>query len=161
MSNSLQPYGLQPARLLFPRDSLGRNTGMGCHALLQVLRPYKDINPEMGTEVGADVAPKVITDLSDLGEISTYSTYKTTDLNSCHLPGTVLDFYLSPQSYKSWLRPSSFYQLLAFPSPPCLLPVQKKAGFMGQRSHSRACIWPTNMVWLQCAGGLYHVLKGY
>ena len=33
--NSLQPYGLQPARLLCPQDSLGKNTGVGCHTLLQ------------------------------------------------------------------------------------------------------------------------------
>ena len=35
MSNSLQPYGLYPARLLCPWDSPGKNTGMGCQALLQ------------------------------------------------------------------------------------------------------------------------------
>ena len=35
MSNSLLPYGLLPARLLCPRDFLGKNTGMGCHFLLQ------------------------------------------------------------------------------------------------------------------------------
>ena len=29
------PHGLQPARLLYPRDFPGKNTGMGCHALLQ------------------------------------------------------------------------------------------------------------------------------
>ena len=29
----LQPYGLQPARLLCPWDSPSRNTGVGCHAL--------------------------------------------------------------------------------------------------------------------------------
>ena len=34
MSDS-EPYGLQPARLLCPRDSPGKNTGVGCHALLQ------------------------------------------------------------------------------------------------------------------------------
>ena len=33
--NSLQPYELQPARLLCPWDSPGKNTGVGCHALLQ------------------------------------------------------------------------------------------------------------------------------
>ena len=32
---SLRPHGLQPARLLCPRDSPGKNTGMGPHALLQ------------------------------------------------------------------------------------------------------------------------------
>ena len=34
-SHSLQPYGLQPARLLCPWGSPGKNTGGGCHALLQ------------------------------------------------------------------------------------------------------------------------------
>ena len=35
ISDSMWPYGLQPARLLCPRDSSGNNTGVGCHALLQ------------------------------------------------------------------------------------------------------------------------------
>ena len=35
VSNSVQPYGLQPVRLLCPWDSPGQNTGVGCHALLQ------------------------------------------------------------------------------------------------------------------------------
>ena len=35
MSNSLQPYGLQRARLLCPWDSPGKNSGVGCHAFLQ------------------------------------------------------------------------------------------------------------------------------
>ena len=34
-SDSLRPRGLQPARLLCPWDSPGKNTGVGCHALLQ------------------------------------------------------------------------------------------------------------------------------
>ena len=29
------PHGQQPSRLLCPRDSLGKNTGVGCHFLLQ------------------------------------------------------------------------------------------------------------------------------
>ena len=35
MSNSLQPHGLWPTRLLCPWDSPGKNNGVGCHALLQ------------------------------------------------------------------------------------------------------------------------------
>ena len=34
-SDSLQPYGLWPIRLLSPWDSPGKNTGVGCHTLLQ------------------------------------------------------------------------------------------------------------------------------
>ena len=35
MSDSLWPHGLWPARLLCPWNSPGKNTGMGCHSLLQ------------------------------------------------------------------------------------------------------------------------------
>ena len=34
---TLWPHGLKPARLLCPWDSPGKNTGVGCHALLQGL----------------------------------------------------------------------------------------------------------------------------
>ena len=35
VSNSLQPHGLWPARLLCPWDSPDKNTGVDCHSLLQ------------------------------------------------------------------------------------------------------------------------------
>ena len=35
ISDSLWPHELQPAKLLCPWDSPGKNTGMGCHFLLQ------------------------------------------------------------------------------------------------------------------------------
>ena len=35
MSDSLRTHGLQPARVLCPWDSPGKNTGVGCQALLQ------------------------------------------------------------------------------------------------------------------------------
>ena len=44
MSDSLQPYGLQAARLLCPWDSPGKNTGVGCHALLQGIFPIQELN---------------------------------------------------------------------------------------------------------------------
>ena len=34
VSDSLWPHGLQPARLLCPWDPPGKNTGVGCRALL-------------------------------------------------------------------------------------------------------------------------------
>ena len=37
MSDSVRLYGQQPTRLLHPQDSLGKNTGVGCHFLLQGL----------------------------------------------------------------------------------------------------------------------------
>ena len=45
MSNSLQPHGLRPPRLLCPWDSPGKNTGVGCRALLQGIFPTPWIKP--------------------------------------------------------------------------------------------------------------------
>ena len=44
MSDSLRPQGLQHTRLLCPWDSLGKNTGLGCHALLQGIFPTQGLN---------------------------------------------------------------------------------------------------------------------
>ena len=38
MSYSVWPYGQQPTRLLCPQDSPGKNTGVGCHFLLQCIK---------------------------------------------------------------------------------------------------------------------------
>ena len=45
VSNSVQPCGLQPTRLLCPRDSPGKNTGGGCHALIQGIFLTQASNP--------------------------------------------------------------------------------------------------------------------
>ena len=45
MSDCLRPHGLSPARLLCPWNSEGRNTGVGCHALLQGIFPSQGSNP--------------------------------------------------------------------------------------------------------------------
>ena len=38
MSDSVQPHRWQPARLRHPWDSPGKNTGVGCHFLLQCMK---------------------------------------------------------------------------------------------------------------------------
>ena len=38
MSDFVRPHGLQPTRLLRPWDSPGKNTGVGCHFLLQCMK---------------------------------------------------------------------------------------------------------------------------
>ena len=35
---NVRPYGQQPTRPLCPQDSLGKNTGVGCHCLLQCMK---------------------------------------------------------------------------------------------------------------------------
>ena len=51
VSDSLWPQGLQPARLLCPWDSPGRNTGVGCRARLQDL-PSPGIEPASSALAG-------------------------------------------------------------------------------------------------------------
>ena len=38
VSDSVQPHRRQPTRLPHPWDSLGKNTGVGCHFLLQCMK---------------------------------------------------------------------------------------------------------------------------
>ena len=38
MSNSVRPHRRQPTRLPCPRDSPGKNAGVGCHFLLQCMK---------------------------------------------------------------------------------------------------------------------------
>ena len=45
VSDSVHPFGLQPSRLLCPWNSPGKNTGGGCHALLQGIFPTQGLNP--------------------------------------------------------------------------------------------------------------------
>ena len=45
VSNSLWPHGLQHARLLCPWDFPGKNTGVGCHFLLQEIFPTQGSKP--------------------------------------------------------------------------------------------------------------------
>ena len=47
MSDSLGPYGPSLARLLCPWDSPGKNTRVGCHALLQRIFPTQGSNPSL------------------------------------------------------------------------------------------------------------------
>ena len=47
MSDSLLPHGLWPTRILCPWESPGKNTGVGCHALLQGIFPTQGSNPDL------------------------------------------------------------------------------------------------------------------
>ena len=45
MSDSLRPHGLQLTRLLHPWDFPSKNTGVGCHFLLQEIFLTQRLNP--------------------------------------------------------------------------------------------------------------------
>ena len=45
MSDSVRPHRRQPTRLPRPRDSPGKNTGVGCHFLLQCMKVKSESDP--------------------------------------------------------------------------------------------------------------------
>ena len=45
LSDSLQPHGQYPIKFLFPWDSPGMNTAVGCHSLLQGIFQTQGSNP--------------------------------------------------------------------------------------------------------------------
>ena len=47
VSDSLRLHGLYPARLLCPWDAPGKNTGVGCHFLLQGSFPTQGSDPHL------------------------------------------------------------------------------------------------------------------
>ena len=47
VSDSLWPHGLQPARLLCLWNFPSKNTGVGCHFLLQGIFPTQGLNPHL------------------------------------------------------------------------------------------------------------------
>ena len=47
VSNSMQPYGLQPATLLYPQDFPGKNIAVGSHCLLQGIFLNQGSNPRL------------------------------------------------------------------------------------------------------------------
>ena len=106
VSDSLQPHGLQPARLLCPWDSPGRNPGVGCRVLLQGIFLTQGLN---------------------LGLLYWRRVHY-------HLSHTVLSFFLS--SFFFSFHPlflcflSSFSLLLSIPPPyfPSFLPFMQQAG---------------------------------
>ena len=52
MSDSLQPHGLQPSRLLCPWNSQGKNTGVGSHSFLQGVFLTQGLNIQVSCIAG-------------------------------------------------------------------------------------------------------------
>ena len=77
VSDSLRPCGLHPARLLCPWDSPGKNTGVGCHFLLQGIFPTQGSNP------GLLLCRQMLYPLSHQGSLNYHYIYEN---------GTRIDF---------------------------------------------------------------------
>ena len=85
MSDSSRPHG--PTRLLCAWEFSGKNTGLGCHFLLQGIFPTQGLNLRL-LHWQADILP-----LSYLGSPSFIGYYKILNIVPCAIQ-SVLDGYL-------------------------------------------------------------------
>ena len=94
VSDFLQLYGQEPTRLLCPRYSPGKNTGVGCQSLLKVIFLTQVSNLSL-------VAPalQVISLPTEAPSIPFHLNLKQTDLWSSHISS--LDFYLE---FQLWVK---------------------------------------------------------
>ena len=66
VSDSVRPHRLQPTRLPHPWDSPGKNTGVGCHFLLQGIFPTQGSNPglprcrQIPYQLSHKVSPRIL-----------------------------------------------------------------------------------------------------
>ena len=87
MSNSVQPHRWQPTRLPRPWDSPGKNTGVGCHFLLQCMKVKSE----------SEVSQSCLTlsnpmDCSPLGSsIHGFFQARVLRNSGCHPEGTIIE----------------------------------------------------------------------
>ena len=92
VSNSLQCYGLWPARVHSPWDFPGKNTGVGCHFLLQgIFLPSPGIEPRSSTLQVDSLLSEPLGNPSPL--------YGCTWMHLCHIESTSV-----PQNLKNALN---------------------------------------------------------
>ena len=104
MSNSVRPHRWQPTRLPHPWDSPGKNTGVGCHFLLQIQKLtlgliYQEFSSDLGwashcygTKFDHKMSPKYWSNSLSLGE----------DLRNGMFSATISHQRLQPSNVSWW-----------------------------------------------------------
>ena len=99
VSDSLWPHELQPARLLCPWDLPGKNTGVGCHSLLQGIFLTQGLNPFEPSNPGLPHCRQILYHLRHQGNhvvcICTLDLYKIDGKNML--------------SKRSWYKRSTYH----------------------------------------------------
>ena len=113
MSNSVRPHRQQPTRLCHPWDSPGKNTGVGCHFLLQCIKVKSEsevaqscltLNDPMdcsppGSSIHGTFQARVL----EWGAIAFSRKYDTRDLLSKTYMEVDSDLMMHPNSFYRWL----------------------------------------------------------
>ena len=125
MSDSVQPHRWQPTRLCRPWDSPGKNTGVGCHCLLQRMKVKSESEVTQSCPTLSDPM-----DCSPPGS-SVHGIFQARILGwgaiafSPRLPGNPQNFYPYPNAHGLSLRQESRNTFIwghTPQAPPCALP---------------------------------------
>ena len=90
MSDSLRPYGLEPARLLCPWDFPGRNTGVCCHFLLQGIFPTQGLNIHLLCLLPWKAGPLLLCQLGSPSLMKCLEKYRHACTRMSHLRAIIL-----------------------------------------------------------------------
>ena len=80
--SALQSRALEPTRLLCPWDSPGKNTGVGCHALLQGIFPTQRLNPSVLSLLHPALAGRFFNHEHHLGSPQLQRVFPSSDQNT-------------------------------------------------------------------------------
>ena len=124
MSNSVRPHRQQPTRLCRPWDSPGKNTGVGCHCLLQCMKVKSEsevaqscltLNDPMdcsppGSSIHGTFQARVL----EWGAIAFSRKYDTRDLLSKTYMEVDSDLMMHPNSFYRWLVKKQAWCIVSF-----------------------------------------------
>ena len=154
VSNSVRPHRWQPTGLRCPWDSPGKNTGVGCHFLLQCVKVKSE------SEVAQSCLTRDTMDCSLLGSsvhgicqarvlewVATSMSYPTPREHLSKTPasrGTPLNVTGQPGREGSWRRMDTSISLRCSPETIrawliCYPPIQKQASLVTQMVKNLAC----------------------
>ena len=115
MSDSVRPHRRQPTRLPHPWDSPGKNTGVGCHFLLQCMKVESEsevaqscptlCNPMDCSPPGSSVHEIFQARVLEWGAI-TFSTYcvKVTSITSLLRAFILKGFWILPNAFSTYIE---------------------------------------------------------
>ena len=99
VSDSVRPHRWQPTRLPHPWDSPGKNTGVGCHFLLQCMKVKSESEVAQSCPTLRD--PKEQTSFNFAAAVTVHSDFGSQENKICHC------FHFSPSICHEVMGPES------------------------------------------------------